>query len=298
METLLELNNISKNYGNIKAVENLSLKINEGDIYGILGPNGSGKTTTLSIILGTIKQNSGSFKWHNLNENQLNNLKTGALLEQPNFYPYLSILKNLQIAATIKNLDKNNIAEFDRVLEITKLSERRHSAFRTLSLGMKQRLALASLMLGDPEILILDEPTNGLDPEGIADVRNIIKNQALGGKTIILASHILDEVEKVCSHVAILKKGKLIANGKISELVDNKVQVIISTENINELLSALQRSGMYQNIDKKNNDIILTLSDNYTPKDINEFAFKNGFILSKFEVKKGTLEDKFLQVIK
>jgi ABC-2 type transport system ATP-binding protein len=296
--SVLQIKNISKRYGNIIAVNNLELTVNKGDVYGILGPNGSGKTTTLSIILGILKPESGSYRWEDNDDNVLINKKIGSLLEQPNFYPYLSILKNLKIAATIKELNFKGEDEFERVLQITKLSERRHSQFRTLSFGMKQRLTLASVLLGDPQVLILDEPTNGLDPEGIADVRNIILAEAKKGKTIILASHILDEVEKVCSHVAILKRGNLIANGLVSELIKADDVIILSTEKIDEIYDLLVRSGMYKRMDKKGNDIYITLNEDYKPKDLNEFAFKNGFVLSKFEIKKSTLEEKFLEIVK
>jgi len=298
METVLRINNISKKYGSITAVNNLSLTVEKGNIYGILGPNGSGKTTTLSIILGTIKADSGSFAWGNNPENKLMNKNLGSLLEQPNFFPYLTILQNLKIAATIKELDLKNESEFDRVLNITKLSERRYSQFKTLSFGMKQRLTLASVLLGNPEVLILDEPTNGLDPEGIADVRNVILQEAEKGKTIILASHILDEVEKVCTHIAIMKRGNMIANGKVKDLIKTDDVIILSSDNLDQLYELLARSGMYKNIEKKGFNINVILNELYKPQDINEFAFKNGFILSKFEIKRGTLEDKFLEIVK
>lgn len=298
MNIVLKINNITKKYGTITAVNNLSLTVEKGNVYGILGPNGSGKTTTLSIILDVVKPENGSFTWNNNQDNILVNKKIGSLLEQPNFFPYLTVLQNLKIAAEIKEINTKNISEFDRVLELTKLSERRHSPFKTLSFGMKQRLTLASVLLGNPEILILDEPTNGLDPEGIADVRNIIKQEADEGKTIILASHILDEVEKVCSHVAILKRGNLIANGKVKELIKNDELIIVSSDNNEQLFHLLTNSGFCKTLEKKGTEIILTLQEIFNPKDVNEFAFKNGIILSKFEIKKTTLEDKFLELVK
>ena len=178
MQTVLQIKNISKSYGTIQAVDNLSLSIEKGNVFGILGPNGSGKTTTLSIILGIIKQDSGDYFWFDEEPNSLINQSIGSLVEQPNFYPYLSILDNLKIVAEIKGIGANNTKEFDRVLNIVKLSERRLSQFKTLSLGMKQRVSLAALLLGDPQVLILDEPTNGLDPEGIKEVREIIITEA------------------------------------------------------------------------------------------------------------------------
>ncbi len=296
METILKVENIIKTYGNLYAVNNLSFSVQKGDVFGILGPNGSGKTTTLSIILGIVKQDSGSFQWFKNNKNVLNNKKIGSLIEQPNFYPYLSLTDNLKIVAEIKQVS-NIPEEIDRVLKLVNLFERQKSKFHSLSLGMKQRLALAALLLGDPEILILDEPTNGLDPKGIAEVREIILSEAKKGKTIILASHILDEVEKVCSHVAILQKGKLIKQAKINEIVKTEKVVVISCEDIDSLLTSLTQSDICKSAEKKNNEIHVVLQDNLEPQDLNKYAFENGFILTKFEIKKHTLEEQFLQII-
>ncbi len=296
MEPILKIENLTKNYGAIYAINNLSLTVNRGDIFGILGPNGSGKTTTLSIILGIIKQDTGNFTWFN-KANILDNKKIGALVEQPNFYPYLSLVDNLNIVAEIKQVS-NIEKEINRVLELVSLHERQLSKFNTLSLGMKQRLALAALLLGDPEILILDEPTNGLDPKGIVEVREIIISEAEKGKTIIIASHILSEIEKVCSHVAILQKGKLIKQAKVDEILKIEDTIIISSDDIDVLYEAIARSGMFQKLDKIENEIHIILNNDYFPKDINKFAFENGFILSKFEVKKKSLEEQFLKIIK
>ena len=296
MESILKVKNLIKTYGNIYAVNNLSFTVKKGDVFGILGPNGSGKTTTLSIILGIVKQNSGDFQWFQNKQNVLDNKKIGSLIEQPNFYPYLSLIDNLKIVAEIKQISKIN-EEINRVLKLVNLFERQKSKFNTLSLGMKQRLALAALLLGDPEILILDEPTNGLDPKGIAEVREIIISEAKKGKTIILASHILDEVEKVCSHVAILQKGELIKQAKIDEIVKTEKVVVISCDDIDSLHVSLNQSEICKNADKIENEIHVVLKENLEPKDLNKYAFDNGFVLTKFEVKKNTLEEQFLKII-
>ncbi|MFB0924859.1 MAG: ATP-binding cassette domain-containing protein, partial [Vicingaceae bacterium] len=212
MSTILNINGISKSYGKVKALNNLSLKINQGEIYGILGPNGSGKTTTLGIILDVLNADSGSFSWNEQENSKYDRKKIGSLLETPNFYPYLSARQNLSIVCKIKEVSES---EVDRVLSLVDLISRANSKFKTFSLGMKQRLAIASALLGDPEVLVLDEPTNGLDPQGIAEIRTIILDLAAAGKTIIMASHILDEVEKTCSHVAVLKLGNLLTFGPI-----------------------------------------------------------------------------------
>ncbi|MFH2095803.1 MAG: ATP-binding cassette domain-containing protein, partial [Bacteroidota bacterium] len=214
--TILHIDNLSKSYGHIKAVQNLALSIDRGNVFGILGPNGSGKTTTLSIVLGIVRPDAGHFTWFEGVDLREAKKRTGSLVETPNFYPYLSGEQNLKIVCDIRQVPYKDI---DRVLKIVNLHQRGRSKYFTYSYGMKQRLALASLLLGDPEVLILDEPTNGLDPEGIAEVRRIISAEAEKGKTVIMASHILDEVEKVCSHVAILKKGELVSCGRVSELL-------------------------------------------------------------------------------
>lgn len=293
---ILQVNNISKSYGQNQALDNFSLSVEKGSVYGILGPNGSGKTTILAIILGIVKQNSGEFRWVDNEKNIQLVENIGALLETPNFYPYLSLYKNLQIVAEIKRIEYPE-NEIEKVLEEVGLIERQFSSYRTLSLGMKQRLALASVLLGEPEILILDEPTNGLDPKGIADVRDILIEQAKKGKTIILASHILDEVEKTCSHVAILKKGKLLKQGRIEDMLKTERQITISAEELDKLYELIVKSALSKKTEIIDNQIIITLDDNIDAKDINQFAFKHDIVLNKFEEKKISLESEFLKIV-
>ncbi len=286
---ILNIEGISKTYGANIAVKNLSLKINAGEVYGILGPNGSGKTTTLGIILGVIRPDSGFYEWNQ----KINSL--GALLETPNFYPYLSLQQNLEITALIKQVD---FSEIDVVLEKLALLDRKHSKYYSLSLGMKQRLALANVLLGNPQVLVLDEPTNGLDPQGIADVRQIIIDEAKTGKTIILASHLLDEVEKTCTHVAVLKKGEVIKKGAINELLKVKRSLIVSSDENERLFELLVRSGLFEKVDKKEDLIYIDLGDNMNSKDVNEFAFKHNIVLTRFEMHEKSLETEFLKMVK
>lgn len=295
METVLKISNLSKNYGNIQAVRDVSFEVKKGEVYGILGPNGSGKTTTLAVVLGILNANGGSYQWFDEPLTKLARRRIGSLIETPNFYPYLTLWENLKIVAKIKDAPEEDI---NHALGVANLLKRKHTKFGHLSLGMKQRMSMASVLIGNPEVLVLDEPTNGLDPEGFAEVRNIIQSQAQEGKTIIIASHILDEVEKVCSHVGILKSGELIANGKVGELLSSEETVFIQTEKMDELLDILNGSGLVNKVYKEGDDLAVVLDSKYKSSDLSKFCFDKGFPLSKIVVKKQSLEDQFLQLVK
>lgn len=291
---ILKIENLSKRYGNIEALKELSLSIYAGQVFGILGPNGSGKTTTLSIVMGIIHADNGNYSWF---ENIYNNdfkKRIGSLIETPNFYPYLTAQQNLSITAKIKDIPESDIS---RVLTLTGLYERRDYRFDSFSLGMKQRLALAGALLGDPEVLVLDEPANGLDPQGIADIREIIKEQAAMGKTIIVASHILDEVEKVCTHAAILKKGKLLKSGKVHELLSNNEQLFLSSDRNSELFEFLVRAGICKNVITIDKGILIDVQQPFDSAYINKLAFENGFMLHAIESRTQSLEEQFLELV-
>jgi ABC-type multidrug transport system ATPase subunit len=295
LSTILNINGISKSYGKVKALNNLSLKINQGEIYGILGPNGSGKTTTLGIILDVLNADSGSFSWNEQENSKYDRKKIGSLLETPNFYPYLSARQNLSIVCKIKEVSES---EVDRVLSLVDLISRANSKFKTFSLGMKQRLAIASALLGDPEVLVLDEPTNGLDPQGIAEIRTIILDLAAAGKTIIMASHILDEVEKTCSHVAVLKLGNLLTFGPIQTILNNQEQVFVSSDNLDLLKLTLSQIDGISGINQVNNKVYLMLAEGKTSAYLNKALFDKGIIVSEIGVHKSDLESNFLELIK
>ena len=235
MSFVLTTTELTKRYGKLTAVDKLNLQIPKGSVYGILGPNGSGKTTTLGMILGATIPSSGSFSWFDSGDAAHHRTRIGSLLEKPNFLPNLNAVKNLKIIAEVKGCGYSNI---DDSLRITGLFDRRNHKFGTYSFGMKQRLAIAGVLLADPEVLVLDEPTNGLDPKGIVEVRDIIKNVASTGKTVILASHLLDEVEKVCTHVAILKKGEMLSENVLDEAHKESEIILIEAQN-QELLGKL-----------------------------------------------------------
>ena len=295
METILKINNLSKNYGNIQAIRNVSFEVNKGEVYGILGPNGSGKTTTLAVVLGILNAYGGSYQWFDEPFTKLARRRIGSLIETPNFYPYLTLWENLKIVAKIKDAPDEDI---NHALGVANLLKRKHTNFGHLSLGMKQRMSMASVLIGNPEVLVLDEPTNGLDPEGFAEVRNIIQSQAKEGKTIIIASHILDEVEKVCSHVAILKSGELIANGRVGELLSSDETVFIQSERMDELVEVLNDSELTSKVYMVENDLAIVLNTNFKSADLSKFCFEKGFPLSKIAIKKQSLEDQFLELVK
>ncbi len=293
METILEIKNLSKEYGKLKAVDGLSFQIQKGKVYGLLGPNGSGKSTTLGMILGVVNKTSGEVEWFENRLNQQQGLKkTGAIIERPNFYPYLSARQNLELVCKIKEINPKNI---DEKLELVQLGDRKDELFKNFSLGMKQRLAIASSLLNDPELLILDEPTNGLDPKGIREIRDIIHQISQEGKTIILASHLLDEVEKVCDHVIVLEKGKKIFEGNVHELVNHKSWLEIEVDNPDNVarhLSAIPE--IYEVIHKENGK--LQVFTELTGKDLNKILWKKNIAAHQIISKKPSLEEMFIEL--
>lgn len=295
METILSLKNLDKKYGAVHAVNNLSFDIQKGNVYGILGPNGSGKSTTLGIILNVVNRTSGEFSWFNGNLSTHEALKkVGAIIERPNFYPYMTAVQNLKLICTIKGISAEKI---DEKLKTVNLFERKDSKFKTFSLGMKQRLAIASALLNDPEILILDEPTNGLDPQGIHEIRQIIQKIAGNGTTILLASHLLDEVEKVCSHVVVIRKGIKLYSGRVDEMTASKGLFELKVEE-NEaiLLNELEKHPSILKVTKEHETIIATLNDELTASEINTFLFAKGIVLSHLVKRKPSLEQQFLDL--
>ncbi len=297
MSSVLQIRNLSKRYGHIQAVNDVSFDVETHSVFGILGPNGSGKTTTLGMILDVVKSDAGSYSWFG-EMNHTNSIKrrVGAILETPNFYPYLSGYKNLKIVADIKGVPYSRISQ---MLEKVGLMGRKDSKFKAYSLGMKQRLAIASALLGDPEVLVLDEPTNGLDPEGIQQIREIIKQIASEGKTIILASHLLDEVEKVCSHVGILKSGNLLKFGHVDTILSEDIMLEISSENLARLKEAIDVIPGLKIVEEVKNNIVVKVSDeSLDAANLNKMLLGKGIILNHLVSKKKSLEEQFLKIVK
>ena len=296
--SVLTVQNIVKDYGAVKALNDVTFTVPQGSVFGILGPNGSGKTTLLGIVMDVLNATSGTYSWNGHASSAEQRKKIGTLLETPNFYSYLSGQKNLEIAAAIKGCDVNDI---ERVLKIVSLYERRHSGFSTYSLGMKQRLAIASTLLGNPTKLVFDEPTNGLDPAGIAEIRELIKQLNREGKTIIMASHILDEVEKVCTHVAILQKGILKTSGSVNEVLQtdlhqNETLVILESADINNLVKVITKMPGYIQHEAEDGYLKMYCDATVSTADINKYCFENGIVLSSLGVKKKNLETRFLEI--
>jgi len=292
-EVVLSIKNLSKNYGKLRAVDQLTLDVHAGEVFGILGPNGSGKTTTLGVVLSVINSSGGSYSWFGNVPSKEDRKKIGAILEVPIFYPYLSGETNLKIVADIKGCGYDNIPE---VLKIVDLTARKKSKFHTYSLGMKQRLAIAAALLGNPEVLILDEPTNGLDPQGIAEIRELIIRIAARGITIILASHLLDEVQKICSHVAVLDKGKNIFTGRVDDILNASMQVEVAADDMQALEDKLSKHEDVLSIEKGNNIFMVTLKEGFVSSDLNKYLFSTGCTLNHLAIRKRSLENYFLEL--
>ncbi len=296
MKTILTISNLTKKFGPITAVDNLSFTIEKGNVYGILGPNGSGKSTTLGMVLNVVNKTSGDFHWFDGSDTTHEALKkVGAIIERPNFYPYMTAAQNLDLVCKIKNVTD---AKIEEKLEIVGLLDRKNSKFQTFSLGMKQRLAIASALLNDPEILILDEPTNGLDPQGIHQIREIIRKIASTGTTILLASHLLDEVEKVCNHVVIIRKGVKLYAGPVDQLNANHGFFELRSSNMEVLKTALTESNLFDSVKKNQEDDFFTaiLTKPMEAEELHKILIEKGIILSHLVKKRESLEQQFLQL--
>ena len=296
IETILQTNQLTKRFSSrILAVNELDLEVTKGQVFGILGPNGSGKTTTLGMLLGVVSKTKGDYSWFGKGEHYSLRKKIGAILEQPNFYPFLSAAQNMIVHSQIKDIRKPNT---DELLKLVGLYERRNDPFKTYSLGMKQRLAIASALLSDPEVLIFDEPTNGLDPLGIAEIRQLILNIRDMDKTIIMASHLLDEVQKVCSHFAVLQRGKKIYAGSVSDALYKTSTIAIMADNTETLLSVLQKCPGVKSIEREMEMAKIDLAEGWSAASLNKYLVEHGVQVNYIQQKKSSLEEKFLTLLR
>ncbi len=294
METILSIHNLYKRYGKIQAVKNVSLEIQKGNVYGILGPNGSGKSTTLGIVLNVVNKTSGDYSWFGGKLQTHDALKkVGAIIERPNFYPYMTAQENLELVCKIKGIKYTKVQE---KLEIVGLIDRKDSKFRTYSLGMKQRLAIASALLNDPEILILDEPTNGLDPQGIHQIRDIIRLIASQGTTILLASHLLDEVEKVCSHVLVLRKGEILYSGTVEGMSSSNGIIELQANDNKKLIDTLQKYPNIENVKEVDGKVIINSKTTIDASELNKYLAENNIYLTHLVKRNHSLEEQFLEL--
>lgn len=291
---VLNVNSLTKSYRRNRAIHNLSLQVDKGQVYGLLGPNGSGKTTTLGIILGILSATSGSYSWFEGVSPDQARRKIGALLEKPNFYPWLSARQNLKIVAAIKNTDTRLI---DGVLTNVNLSHAANQKFEHFSLGMKQRLAIASCLLGDPEVLVLDEPTNGVDAEGIAEIRSLILQLREQGKTIILASHMLDEVEKVCSHVGIIHHGAVAESGDINQVIGAGETIELRCNDNLKAQQFLQDRNEIKGLKVEKDMIHLSVANDFDTAQFNKLLVENQIYPSHLTKRSQSLEKHFLELL-
>ena len=294
MEKILSINNLSKRYGKIQAVTGLEAEVRRGEVFGLLGPNGSGKSTTLGMVLDLVTPDSGTFEWFGQKPSKESRKRIGAVIETPNFFPYLSAVKNLEIVADIKGFGYGDI---ERVLHVVSLHERRYSKFKTFSFGMRQRLAVASALLGNPEVLILDEPTNGLDPQGIAQMREIILRVASEGITIILASHLLDEVQKICSHVTVLSKGRKLFAGEVNKVLAVSDCIELSYGDKAKLKEVIAAHPKFKTLAVAEELVLAYFTGDVQPGELNEFMHSRGIVLSHLAERKRSLEQHFLELL-
>jgi len=291
---ILSIKNLTKYYGKLRALDDLSLDVYGGEILGFLGPNGSGKTTTLGILLGILEASSGSFSWFGEQPTPQQRKKIGALLETPLFYPYLSGYDNLKIIARIKEAP---FSEIEEIFKVVGLEDRKNSKFKTYSLGMKQRLAIGAALLGNPDVMILDEPTNGLDPTGIVEIRDLIVSIAKRGMTIVLASHLLDEVEKICTHVVVLEKGKKLHAGRVSEVLKSSETIELAAYDMERLKAAITEEDFIADSHSENGMLVVELSRHVDPAEINRLLANKGVYVSHLSARKKSLENYFLELL-
>ena len=310
---IISTSRLTKAFGKLVAVNDLHLQVMRGDVFGFLGPNGSGKTTTIRMLLGLIRPTAGRAIIFGIDTTrQMPSIlaRTGAIVETPVFYPYLSGVDNLRVVGAASGMvsGKANQRRIDEVLELVELHVQAKMAYRKYSLGMKQRLGIAAALLTDPELVLLDEPTNGLDPAGMFEIRQLIQRLAALGKTIFLSSHLLNEVQQVCNRVAILQKGNLIKQGNVGELLRESEQVLVKlsasedTQRAKTLLQeAKERGADWINavniqMDRQGQPTLRVDAPKSHSAEINALLARNNLFAAELHPYAGSLEEVFLQL--
>jgi ABC-2 type transport system ATP-binding protein len=310
---VISTSRLTKAFGNLVAVNDLHLQVMRGDVFGFLGPNGSGKTTTIRMLLGLIRPTAGRAIIFGMdNAYQLSTIlqRVGAIVEMPVFYPYLSGKDNLHVVAAASGMISGSASNrrVEEVLEIVELRAQAKNAFRKYSMGMKQRLGVGAALLTDPELVLLDEPTNGLDPAGQFEIRQLIQRLAALGKTIFISSHFLHDIQQVCNRVAILQKGNLIKQGAVSELLQQGEEVIIRLNTANDtqralaLLQHAREQGIdwmthaHIELDRQSFPIIQVGAPRARSAEINALLARNDLFAAEIRPREGSLEEVFLEL--
>jgi ABC-2 type transport system ATP-binding protein len=286
---------LTKRYGSMEAVKNASFEVRSGDVYGFLGPNGSGKSTTIAMLLGLIRPTAGQIDFFGLGSGRRKEAlaRVGAIIEIPAFYPYLSGRDNLRVMARLRpGVNKKRV---DEVLDIVGLSGAAKKRFGNYSLGMKQRLGIASTLLHDPDLLILDEPTNGLDPAGMVEVRHLLLRLAAEGKTIFISSHLLNEIEQVCDRVTIINKGTILAEGAVDELVQQSQTTLVRVDHGSQAAAILHRLGGVQQVEERGDQLLVT-APGLPPAKINAALVHAGLDVHELRRAENSLERVFLEI--
>jgi ABC-2 type transport system ATP-binding protein len=292
-DPIIQTFGLSKRYRKTTAVDGISFRVEPGQVFGFLGPNGAGKTTTIGLLLGIVMPTGGRFELFggsSAADLHAARQRIGATLETPNFYPYLSGRDNLRVVANVK---RRGSAEIERVLDLVGLGRRAKQKFKAYSLGMKQRLALAATMLGDPELIILDEPANGLDPEGMREIREIIRGLGERGKTIFLSSHLLSEVERTCTHVAIIQNGKIVRQDSVTDVTSHGVAGLRAPD-LEVLAAAVAEYPSARWARRRGDTVVAELEDGDMAA-LNEWLGTRGIHVSHLALEARSLEDVFME---
>ncbi len=292
---VIEAEHLGKQYGTVRAVKDVTFTVRRRDVFGFLGPNGSGKSTTISMMLGLVAPTAGRIDLFGYGAERRSEALTrvGAIIESPTFYPYLSGRDNLRVLAKARPGVTNQ--QITEVLDLIGLGDAGSKRYKNYSLGMKQRLGIGATLLHDPELLVLDEPTNGLDPAGMLEVRHLIQRLAANGKTIFLSSHLLSEVEQVCNRVAILSKGEIMAEGSIAELSKRGHAVMVRAGNSDQAAEVLRTVNGVTKIERDGEFLVVSAPENVTPE-INVALVQAGVPVFELRPAGNSLEQVFLQV--